>query len=120
MKKVLDYIKANKTVLIILSIIFVLIIAVVAMNGINGDKDTINSVSTAAQSNTEKRLSDLLSNISGVGKTQVMITEDDEGIAGVVIVCDGANNIMTRNNILNAVSTALNVEKNIIAIYAMN
>ena len=38
----------------------------------------------------------------------------------VVIVCRGADNIMTRSDILNVVSTALNIQKNIIAIYAMD
>ena len=49
-----------------------------------------------------------------------MINEGENGVLGVVIVCEGANNIMTRNDILNAVSTALNIDKNLIAIYSMN
>ena len=48
-----------------------------------------------------------------------MINESENGIPGVVIVCVGADNIMTRNDILNAVSTALDVDKKIIAIYSM-
>ena len=50
----------------------------------------------------------------------MLVTEGDDGIEGVVIVCSGANNIMTRNNIINAVATALNIQKNIIAVYAMD
>ena len=49
-----------------------------------------------------------------------MITSDDDGVKGVVIVCEGAENIMVRSSILNVVSTALNIDKNNIAIYAMN
>ena len=48
-----------------------------------------------------------------------MITENEGKILGVVIVCEGADNIMTRSSILNAVSTALNIDKKIIAIYSM-
>ena len=48
-----------------------------------------------------------------------MITEEEGKIIGVVIVCEGANNLMTRSSILNVVSTALNVDKKIIAIYSM-
>ena len=48
-----------------------------------------------------------------------MINESDGQILGVVIVCQGADNIMTRSNILNAVSTALKINKDIIAIYSM-
>lgn len=45
--------------------------------------------------------------------------EEDEKIVGVVIVCQGANNLMTRSNILNVVSVALGIDKKIIAIYSM-
>ena len=48
-----------------------------------------------------------------------MITEEEGVVTGVVIVCEGAHRIMVRNDILNAVSTALNINKNIIAIYSM-
>jgi uncharacterized membrane protein len=81
---------------------------------------TTTTTYSYSQTNTEKKLAEILSNISGVGTAQVMINEGDNGIEGVVIVCSGGNNIMTKNDILNAVSTALNIEKNIIAIYAMN
>lgn len=49
-----------------------------------------------------------------------MINESKDGILGVIIVCEGADSIMTKNTILNAVSTALNINKNLIAIYSMN
>lgn len=119
MKKLLEFVKVNKTVLIIILLIFTLVLAVVIMNGLNGG-ETETSNTSSEQTSTEKKLSEILSSIAGVGDTQVMINEDDGGINGVIIVCTGANNIMTRNNIINAVSTALNIEKNIIAIYAMN
>jgi stage III sporulation protein AG len=54
-----------------------------------------------------------------VGQTEVLINEGEEGITGVVIVCEGGNSILVKNDILNVVSTALNINKNIIAIYSM-
>jgi hypothetical protein len=117
MKKVADFIKRNKAVLIIIILIFAVMLTVLMLNG---DSSSATTTYSYTQTNTEKKLAEILSNISGVGKAQVMISEGDDGIQGVVIVCDGANNIMTRSDILNAVSTALNIEKNIIAIYAMN
>lgn len=118
MRKVIDYVKANKKIIIVVLLIALLIGAVYI---IDKSKKSVTGSSniTSGQSNTEAKLSGLLSSIEGVGSTQVMITENEGEILGVVIVCEGASNIMTRNNILNAVSTALKIDKKIIAIYSM-
>jgi hypothetical protein len=119
MKRVIDYLKSNKLLLGIIAIVILLIALVVVLNG-----DTANDTTTTAttqKSSEEVKLIGILQNIKGVGDADVLINETDEGqICGVVIVCSGADNIMTKNDILNAVSTALNIQKNIIAIYAMN
>ena len=117
MKKTLEFFKANKSVVIIAIIIVLLIVFVLIWGGKN-DGLSVNSKSD--KTGTEQKLERILSSIDGVGETDVMINEGENGIDGVVIVCRGANNIMIRNDILNAVSTALNIKKNIIAIYAMN
>lgn len=117
MKKLLEQLKNNKTLLIILALVIVLILIVVFYNDTSSDAST-GSFSDKTQ--TEIKLEGILSSIDGVGESNVMVTEGADGIEGVIIVCQGADNIMTRNDILNAVSTALNIEKNIIAIYAMN
>ena len=117
MKKLLEAIKANKTLLIILGLVLVLIIIVVIFYD-NGQ--TQAATGGEQKSDTEIRLEDILSSIEGIGESNVLVTESENGIEGVVIVCEGADNIMTRNDIINAVSTALNIEKNIIAVYAMN
>ncbi len=116
MKKITETLKANKTVLIIISLILALIFIVVIMNG--GQSESVYSAKTMTQ--TEEKLTRILNSIDGVGNTEVMVTETEDGICGVVIVCEGANNLMVRGNVLNAASTALNISKNIIAIYAMN
>jgi hypothetical protein len=118
MKKLNNLLKANKTILIIIALIVVLIIAVLFIDKYNSTNET--STTSVNQTESERKLESILSAMEGVGQTQILINETDEGIYGVIIVCEGANNIMVRNNILNAVSTALNIEKNIIAIYAMN
>jgi hypothetical protein len=119
MKGLINYIKSNRKILICIVLIFVLTIVVIFIN--KSQSSTVTTSSTTVEmTTTEKKLTDILSSIDGVGQTEVMIYESDDKISGVVIVCKGGNNIMTRSNILNAVSTALNIEKNIIAIYAMN
>lgn len=118
MRKVLNFVNENKKIIIVVILIIILVGTIYFMNKASGAADSTANVK--AQSATEIKLSKILSSIEGVGTTDVMITENDEGILGVIIVCEGADNIMTKSNILNAVSTALNIDKKIIAIYSMN
>ncbi|MDE6585702.1 MAG: hypothetical protein K2K80_03380 [Clostridia bacterium] len=116
MRKVLNFVNDNKKIIIVVILIIVLVGTIYFIN--KSQKNDVPTVSSTAKSATEIKLTNILSAIDGVGSTDVMINEGEEGILGVVIVCDGANNIMTKSDILNAVSTALNVDKNLIAIYS--
>ena len=119
MKKLTEYIKQHQKILLIA----VLLVALIALAfTLYGSKNKVVNTSSVNvdMSASEVKLTRILSEIDGVGKAEVMINESEKGVEGVIIVCEGAYNIMTRNDILNAVTTALNVEKNNIAIYAMN
>jgi len=118
MRKVLNFVNDNKKIIIVVILIIVLVGTIYLLNG--KSKKAEQTAGTAASSPTEVRLTSILSSIDGVGATNVMVNESDGKISGVVIVCEGADSIIVRNDILNAVSTALNIEKNIIAIYSMN
>ena len=119
MRKVLNFVNDNKKIIIVVILIIILVGTIYFLNNGNKRKPTSGS-SVTEQSETEVKLTAILSSIEGVGATNVMINESKEEITGVIIVCEGANSIIVRNDILNAVSTALNVEKNIIVIYSMN
>lgn len=119
MRKVLNFVNDNKKVIIVVILIIVLVGTIYFINKAT-DKSTVGAGSVTGKSATEIKLTAILSSIDGVGDTEVMINESETEVLGVVIVCEGANNIMTRNNILNAVSTALKVDKNLIAIYSKN
>ena len=110
----------NKKVIIVVVLIIILVGTIYFLNK-SGKKQESTAVNTSAErSATETKLTQILSAIEGVGATDVMINEGEDGILGVVIVCEGGDNLMVRSDILNAVSTALNIDKKIIAIYSMN
>ena len=118
MRKALDWVKENKKIVIAVALIIILLGAVYFINKGKQSQTAATSYSQA-KSTTEQKLMTILSNMDGVGTTDVMVNEREGEITGVIIVCQGADNIMTRNNILNAVSTALNIDKKFIAIYSM-
>ena len=120
MQKVLDFVKANKKIIIVVVLIIILVGTIYFINKGSESKTSSTISSVEGKSETEIKLTKILSTIEGVGETEVMINEGKDGIEGVVIVCRGADSIMVKSNILNAVSTALNVDKKNIAIYSMN
>ena len=118
MRKVLNFVNDNKKIIIVVILIIILVGTIYFINSYGAKDKSVSSVQD--KSATEIKLTGILSSRDGVGNTDVMITENNDGIQGGIIVCEGANNIMTRNVILNAVSTALNIDKKLIAIYSMN
>lgn len=118
MRRVLDFVNENKKIIVVVVLIIILVGTIYFIGGL-GKEESSGVSATTDKSATELKLTSILSAIDGVGATEVMINETNEQITGVIIVCEGADRIMVRNDILNAVSTALNIEKSIIAIYAM-
>lgn len=116
MKGAAEWFKEKKKIIVVAALIALLILVVFLFFGTGGEESALDDYS---KSDAEVRLTALLERIDGVGDTEVMITEEEGVVTGVVIVCEGADRIMVRNDILNAVSTALNINKNIIAIYSM-
>lgn len=79
--------------------------------------DKASEPTAAMQSETEKKLSALLSEIDGVGEAEVMICETEEGVQSVVIVCSGANNLQVTMDVREAVSAALGTDEKSVKIY---
>ena len=120
MKKTLAYLKENKKILLIAVLLIALVLLAFLLYGSKGKVTTAASQPTTERTAPETKLMRILSEIDGVGQAEVMINESENGVEGVIIVCEGANSLMTRNDVINAVVTALKVNKNNIAIYAMN
>lgn len=117
MSKVKSFITRYKRIIVVAALLILLIAIAVIFFGGSSKSLTVNST---ARSETETKLMRILSEIEGVGKAEVMVNEGENGVEGVIIVCEGANNIMTRNDVINAVKIALKLDKNNIAVYAMN
>ena len=79
--------------------------------------DKASEPTAAMQSETEKKLSALLSEIDGVGEAEVMICETEEGVQSVVIVCSGANDLQVMMDVREAVSAALGTDEKSVKIY---
>ena len=79
-----------------------------------------DKVASIQNNEEESRLVSILEQIDGVGEAQVMIGKSENGERGVVIVCDGANQLSVIMNIREAAAVALGIEKNNVKIYLKN
>ena len=102
-----------KDVLIIAVLGVVLCVAIwlTATGGIDSEKTDVK------YTETESKLANLLEEIEGVGKAEVMVCETEECVLSAVIVCEGANDLKVNLHVREAVATALGIKQNNIKIY---
>ena len=72
---------------------------------------------TSAMSDTEIKISRLLTEISGVGQASVMICETEEGAQSAVVVCEGAKDLQVIMDVREAVAAALGMDEKSVKIY---
>ena len=77
-------------------------------------EDKTGAVSENAE---EAKLVAILENIAGVGEAEVMIGVYENGERGVVIVCEGANNLSVFMDVREAASIALGIEPKNVKVY---
>ncbi|MDE6059393.1 MAG: hypothetical protein K2G44_05055 [Clostridia bacterium] len=65
----------------------------------------------------ESRLSQILSEIDGVGQTTVMIGEENGVPVSAIIVFDGADAILTRMRVIEAAANALGIPQTDVLVY---
>lgn len=93
--------------------LLLLSVAIAVFRG--GDKST---EATAGQmSALEEKVSRILEEIDGVGEASVVVCEDEDEVTGVVVVCEGANDLRVVMDIREAVAAALNTEQKSVKIY---
>lgn len=120
----LEKIKEQKVIKILLILMIIAVLALTYAYFSKKTKDNKQTVTTAnatiENTDLEKRLSDIISQIDGVGKTEVFVNYDgNEKVIGAIIVAEGANNETTRLLINQAARTALNVSSDCIKVYSM-
>lgn len=119
---IISKVKNIKHIEIYIAIILVFLLIVIYFLFVK--KDT--SIQTKDES-LSTQISQILSNIEGVGKCQVLITYVDEvnvlsdkntnNVQGVVVVCEGANNVKVVEDIVTAIRALLNVSSFNIKVY---
>jgi len=73
---------------------------------------------TVGVSDLEKELAVLLNEIEGVGKADVMICQAEDGdVESVVVVCEGADDLLVLMNVREAVSAAVGTDEKAVKIY---
>lgn len=71
---------------------------------------SLGSGSKANVSETEARLERVLKEVEGAGKVRAMVLEDNGNVRGVLVVAEGADDVMVRLRLQNAVRTLWGME----------
>lgn len=128
----------------LLTILFVAVIALLLFDVLTQSKDGRRQIvdmdggteytdETALATEEELRLEGILSQMKGVGDTNVMITyqnnEETDSVfnsgnssknpkvEGVIVASEGAGDIVVRNNIINAVATVFDIPASNVVVY---
>jgi len=99
----------------------------------DGSTEYIGTQESSSATREEVRLSEILSGIKGVGKTDVFITyrddlqtanvfsssssQDGPKINGVIVSAEGADNIIIKNDIINAVACVFNISAGNVTVF---
>lgn len=102
----------------IIALVFIIAIALIIYSTVSiGKTEQETSVKSFATED-EARLADILSNVSGAGEVQTMITKSDGEIVGVLVIAEGASNPLVRIRLVDAVCGALGIEDDVICVLA--
>lgn len=119
----LKKLKRNDFIIILLVGVMILVVAIPTAP--KSSQQTFTTKTETAHLETtntdEEKLKDALEQIEGVGKTQVMITRDkEENVMGVLIVTQGADNLVIKEQITEATSALFGIDLHKIVIVKMN
>jgi len=119
--KLLAKLRSVKNIEIILAAVLALIAIVLyfSVTAVSRAEKSAGDTSVFAEmTDSEKRLSDTISQIDGIGEASVLITLGGDGApVGVVVVASGANSIEKRVQIIRCVEIATGVTVDKIQVY---
>lgn len=110
-KGIFEKIKGIKNIKIIV-LIFIIAIALIIYSNVATTKQSAQTF----QNDEETRLSSILSSVEGAGEVETMITKSSGQVVGVLVIADGANNPLVRLRLLQAASSALGVDSEIVSV----
>ena len=109
--KTWEKIKGIKNIKII-ALIFIIAISLIIYSSVATSKQTEKTV----QNEDELRLASILSSIDGAGEVETMISKSSGEIVGVLVIADGASNPLVRLRLLQAASSALGVDSDVVSV----
>ena len=102
----------------------------------DGGSEYSQQDASALTTDEERRLEKILSEIKGVGETSVMITyrdsekaasvfsqdgsDEDSPVEGVIVISEGARDVIVKNNIINAVSALYDIQAANVMVFEKN
>ena len=111
--------KSVKNLEIVVAVILALI-AIVVYFVIAGGRNAKSASASAEMTENEKRVAEMISEISGVGDARVLISSGaDKEIVGVVVVAEGAGGMDNRVKIIRLVEKATGATVDRIEIFEM-
>ena len=109
--KTWEKIKGIKNIKII-ALIFIIAISLIIYSSVATSKQTDKTF----QNEDELRLASILSSIDGAGEVETMISKSSGEIVGVLVIADGASNPLVRLRLLQAASSALGVDSDVVSV----
>ena len=109
--KTWEKIKGIKNIKII-ALIFIIAISLIIYSSVATSKQTEKTF----QNEDELRLASILSSIDGAGEGETMISKSSGEIVGVLVIADGASNPLVRLRLLQAASSALGVDSDVVSV----
>lgn len=92
-----------------IAVIIIVSVALLSFDVFTQDTDKRKQIIDETVS-TETALCNILTDIKGVGKVDVMLQyNSDEEISGVIVTAEGADDPVIRNNLVNAVRAVFNI-----------
>lgn len=114
------FFKEGKSKDIIIKLITIAVIAavlLVAFDVLTQDRDSRRQIIDDS-GGSEMTLSEILTDIDGVGEVDVMIRQgEDNGISGVIITAEGAGDPVIRDNITRAVAAVYNIPASNVVVF---